>query len=112
MLPITAARHERRDGYPLLILSIAGREATISSYLKRTFAGVGMVPLGEEFADLVPDIQFQIPGEPDNILELRGWTADPRVFALWDRFATSCNDGTFAPGPIAVPDEAQFEATT
>ena len=65
----------------------------------------GLVCLGSDFDDLLPERTIE-PDAPDSrkAQAIRGCTDDPRVWKLVDRFGRACNDGTFRPGPVPIPD--------
>ena len=109
MLPITAARYGKIDQYPILHLTIFGRETKIGPEWKPAFYEQGIVFLGADFGDLVPPIVFfnkdeegRDVGEP-YILE--GFTKDPVVFKLMSDFWDAC-DGSFQVGPVEIPSLA------
>lgn len=102
-LTITDARYVKLGGYPALRLSVNGRKATLITECKPTLRAAGIVFLGDEFADVVPPIDFVVPDSNGDVLRLEGFTKDPRVFQLYDEFGRACNDGSFKPGPVAIP---------
>jgi hypothetical protein len=95
-LKLTAARVEMHDGYPVLILEIAGRTARIDTEWKPAFRELGLVCLGEGFADLVPRRTYRDP-KSGGVTNLLGFTNDPRIFDLMARFWS----GTIRPGEKA-----------
>jgi hypothetical protein len=84
-LKLEGAHVEWSGIYPLLVLTIAGRTARLTTEWKPALRAMGLVCIGEDFADLVPD---RIYRDPDSGGETRlvGHTNDPRVYALMERF--------------------------
>lgn len=101
MLKLANARYVVRDGYPLLLVEVDGREATMASETKPTLHGAGLVFVGSEFADVLPDVTIHPPD--GGTTTLRGFSDDRRLFKLFDAFLIACNDGTFRPGPVPIP---------
>jgi hypothetical protein len=88
---LSNARHIRSDGYPILQVDVEGRTAyLLFEPAKPTGFADKKVYLGNEFADLVPDL-------------VDGFTSDIRLFSLFDHYARACLSGSFRPGPIEIP---------
>jgi hypothetical protein len=88
---LSNARQIEHDLYPILQVDIEGRTAyLLFEPAKPTGFDEGRVYLGDEFADVVPDL-------------VDGFTADPRLFAIYNRYAIACSNGTFEPGPVEIP---------
>ena len=92
--------------YPLLKLTIDGQEATCLTEAKGFTVERGLVHL-LDWEDKLPEIV--VP--EDNItnrmeLTLRGFTADPLIFQVWQQFAQDANSGNFSQmlGDRAVPE--------
>ena len=72
--------------------TIDGKEATFISECKPTINQAGIVFLGADWADTVPPIEFEHEGQT-TILE--GFSNDPELFKLYDKFGKACRNGTF-----------------
>jgi hypothetical protein len=98
-LKLTDARYDRVDGYPVLIVTIDGREARVAYEIKANLLSRGIVFLGDECEDTLEPLVIEIDGHKHT---LRGCTDDPRVFAVFRSFLKRCNEGPFVPGPVAI----------
>jgi hypothetical protein len=91
------------SGYVFLALDIDGRAAHITSDQKPTLLSHGLVFLGPEWEDRLPERPFR-----NNLL--RGFTNDPRISALFAEFDRRINwdedDGPKPTGPIPIPPES------
>jgi hypothetical protein len=91
-LSLSNARYLRHQRYPHLIVEVEGRTTCFLFEPQKPYGlNNGLVYLGESFADVVPDL-------------VDGFTSDRRLFALFERYARACSEGTFKPGPVAIPD--------
>ncbi len=102
-MEIRSARYVVNAGYPELHLDIDGLEAVLATDNKRSIRELGYVFLGDEFAGLVPNVV--IPPDPaDDRAEmvLRGYTDNPAVLRVFDRFIADCSSGAFAPGSVSL----------
>jgi hypothetical protein len=98
-LRLENARHAIHDGYPCLEVEIEGRPCRLIHEAKQPFVDAGLVHVGGDFADICPPVTIRpYGGEPQTF---EGFSADPRLFALWRRFAVAED---FEPGPVAIPD--------
>lgn len=106
-LDLTAASYaDEGSGYASLRVTINGRRAFIVADQKPTLLEAGLVFVGsgdsESWGDILPPIDFKL--DDGSRLRLEGFADDRRLFALYDRFRRSLNDGTFRPGPVDIPD--------
>lgn len=97
MLRLENARYWWNQGYPMLAVLIEGREANLISEAKQPFVDAGLVHVGEDFAALCPPVTIRPYGGPPQTFE--GFCSDPRLFALWRRFAEA---EEFAEGPVSI----------
>jgi hypothetical protein len=97
-LDLRSARVEVRDGYPTLILDLAGRTARLDTEWHPALRKLGLVWIGNACADMVPVRTYTDP-ESGGTTELVGHTDDPRIYELFGRFW----EGRLAPGPVTLP---------
>jgi hypothetical protein len=83
-LKLEGSHVELQDGYPILVLRIAGRTARLDTEWKPALRAMGLVRLGENFRDILPDRIYRSPEGGET--RLIGHTDDPRVYALMERF--------------------------
>jgi hypothetical protein len=95
-LDLKDARVAIRDRNPVLELTIAGRPATLCAEPKPTIFDAGLVFVGEDFDDILPDLTIVVEGRR---VTLRGYSDDPRLFRLFNLYLEA--EG---PGPLAIPD--------
>ena len=102
-LAIAEAAYVMQGEYRRLILTINGRETDLRCEPRPPMAHRGVVYLGDGFGNPInPDLVLEVPGEP--VRPLRRCTRNHRVVALFDAFASACDNGTFQPGPVAIPE--------
>jgi hypothetical protein len=81
------------NGYPILHLTIDGREVRLFwDSQKWTLTEAGLTYLGWE--QELPPILFEVPGEPGNVHRLKGFTDNPRVHDLFMQYLRYCHDRT------------------
>lgn len=91
-------------GYPMLSVYLDGKKATFLTEQKllRRF---GIVTL--DGPDDFSEYKATVPADPDDgrpePLVVTG-SDDPVLVALVRRFWIACNDGTFKPGPVSLPE--------
>lgn len=96
-MEIQNPRYVLNQGHPELHFEYKGRTAKLGTEIKPTLYEAGIVFLGPDFEQLVPEIVFKRT-------TLRGFTQDPKVFALYDAFGKSVMNGTFKPGPVSLAE--------
>lgn len=72
---------------------------------KRTWTDMGYVNLGADFEELIEPIH--VPADPADgraATTLRGFTSDPRVAALFQRYLDDRELEPFPVGPVAIPE--------
>lgn len=92
-MQITNPRYVQTGGYPILELDLDGRTARITLEQKPTLYQAGLIFLGADWEEAVPEIEFQGT-------TLRGFTNDPAILTLYDQFGEAVMSGTFRPGSI------------
>ncbi len=93
-MEITNIRYALNKGYPELILQIDGKEANIPLEQKPTTYENGLIFLGAEFEETMPEIEFEGT-------TLRGFTNDVEVLRVYKEFLDAANGDNFNPGAIA-----------
>lgn len=92
------------DGYPMLSVYVDGKRATFLTEQKflHTF---GIVIFDE--SSMFSEYKATIPANPRNGIpepEVVTGSDDPVLVELVRRFWFACNDGTFKPGPVSLPE--------
>lgn len=105
-LQISEARFKRQQNsnYPVLELRINGKLVQLDAEIKSYFVERGIIPLGEEFADELPelflaaDLEAGVPA-----LTLTGFTNDVRVLKLYLEYADHINKAAFEERELIIP---------
>ena len=92
--------------YPVLRLTIDGQKASCLTEAKRFVVERGLVQL-LDWEDKLPEIVIPEDREDNRSeLVLKGFTNDPLIFQVWDKFAKDANSGRFSEmlGDRPIPD--------
>jgi hypothetical protein len=102
-LSITQAEYGRdEDGYAYLAVEINGTWARFDTTRKLTLYRRGIISLGSEFiGDPAFSYSIKFPDGAPTLLD--GFTNDRRILSMFGHFLQALNDGTFEPGPQAIP---------
>lgn len=93
-MEITNVRYALNQGYPELLLQIDGKEANIPLEQKPTIYENGLIFLGANFEEIMPEIEFEGTA-------LKGFTNDSEILRVYREFLDATNGGNFTPGAIA-----------
>jgi hypothetical protein len=93
-MEITNIRYAFNEGYPELLLQIDGKEANIPLEQKPTTYENGLIFLGADFEETMPEIELEGT-------TLRGFTNDTGVLRVYKEFLDAANRVDFTPGVIA-----------
>jgi len=94
------------EGYAELHFELHGKTAVVlTDSQKRALSDSGLVYLGGDFEDDVPEIAWTFP-ETGEVFHLRGFTRDARVLKLFRRLCKAANlsGAEFPVGPVALDD--------
>lgn len=100
-LKLENARIEANFPYTILKVEIEGRTAILDPQPKPTIHEAGLVSVGEEFRDILPDRTITVDGRET---ELVGFSDDPRLFKLYDDYLIACNRDRVPYGSFPIPD--------
>lgn len=101
-MKILRAWYESVAGYPILRIKLEGFELTAridgEAYRHLVGRNWGCVFLGPAFSDLLPEIER-------GGLPLQGFTADPEIIKLAEKFIADTRGSTFEAGKILIEED-------